>query len=257
MGTDELCMAWVKDEIGRSVGLPREVGGIPLDELGATGYGLFHAIEAAMPALDFELPGARVAVQGFGAVGMHAARFLAEKGAVLVAASDSRGTVLNQEGLDVAALTEAKRGGAPVTEFNGGMAAEREAVIGVDCDIWIPSARPDVIDMANVEQLSTKLVAQGANIPVTHDAERHLHEKGVLCLPDFIANAGGVICAAMEYRGTGEKAAFDAIAEKIRRNVEELLARAHDGGKTPRRAASELAEERVRNAMNTRRWSIY
>jgi glutamate dehydrogenase (NAD(P)+) len=228
-----------------------------LDELGATGFGVVHAIEAALPEMDFELSGARVAVQGFGAVGIHAARFLAEKGAVLVAASDSRGTVLNDRGLDTAALIEAKRGGAPVAEFDGGTSAAKDAVIGVDCDIWIPSARPDVIDMNNVERLSTKLVAQGANIPITQDAERRLHEKGVLILPDFIANAGGVICAAMEYRGAGEKAAFDAIAEKIRRNVEELLGRARNGGVTPRQAAFEMAEERVRRAMNTRRWSIY
>ncbi|MBT5108265.1 MAG: Glu/Leu/Phe/Val dehydrogenase [Rhodospirillaceae bacterium] len=257
MGTDEVCMAWVKDEIGRSVGLPREVGGIPLDELGATGFGVVHAIEAALPEMKFELSGARVAVQGFGAVGLHAARFLAEKGAVLVAASDSRGAVLNDRGLDVAALIAAKRGGAPVAEFDGGTPVAKEAVIGVECEIWIPSARPDVIDMNNVEQMNTKLVAQGANIPITQKAEQRLHEKGVLILPDFIANAGGVICAAMEYRGAGEKAAFDAIAQKIRRNVEELLTRAKNGGVTPRRAAVDMAQDRVRAAMKTRRWSIY
>jgi glutamate dehydrogenase (NAD(P)+) len=257
MGTDELCMAWVKDEIGRSVGLPREVGGIPLDELGATGFGVFHAVEAALPDLDFELAGARVAVQGFGAVGMHAARFLSGKGAMLVAASDSRGAVINERGLDVAKLIEAKRGGASVSEFNGGKSTGKDSVIDVDCDIWIPSARPDVIDMTNVERLKTKLVAQGANIPITHDAEKRLHEKGVLCLPDFIVNAGGVICAAMEYRGAGEKAAFDSIEEKVRRNVEEMLTRARNDGVTPRQAAFEMAEERVRRAMDTRRWSIY
>jgi glutamate dehydrogenase (NAD(P)+) len=225
--------------------------------LGATGFGVVHAIEAALPEMKFELSGARVAVQGFGAVGLHAARFLAEKGAVLVAASDSRGAVLNDRGLDVAALIAAKRGGAPVAEFDGGTPVAKEAVIGVECEIWIPSARPDVIDMNNVEQMNTKLVAQGANIPITQKAEQRLHEKGVLILPDFIANAGGVICAAMEYRGAGEKAAFDAIAQKIRRNVEELLTRAKNGGVTPRRAAVDMAQDRVRAAMKTRRWSIY
>jgi len=257
MGTDELCMAWVKDEIGRSVGLPREVGGIPLDELGATGFGLVHAIEAAMPNLGFELSGARVAVQGFGAVGAHAARILSERGAILVAASDSHGSILNHQGLDVDALIEAKQSGAPVSKFNGGTPAKKEAVIEAECDIWIPSARPDVITMDNVETLKAKLVAQGANIPITNAAEIRLHEKEILVLPDFIANAGGVICAAMEYRGMGEKAAFDVIAEKIQRNVEELLARSNNNGVTPRQAAFEMAKERVTNAMNTRRWSIY
>ncbi|MBZ0090812.1 MAG: hypothetical protein K8F27_01115, partial [Sulfuricellaceae bacterium] len=80
MGTDEDCMAWVKDEIGRAVGLPREVGGIPLDELGATGWGIAHAVAEALPYCGLELAGARVVVQGFGAVGKHAARFLAAQG---------------------------------------------------------------------------------------------------------------------------------------------------------------------------------
>lgn len=257
MGTDELCMAWVKDEIGRSVGLPREVGGIPLDELGATGYGVVHALEAALPALDFELDGARFAVQGFGAVGIHASRFLAEKGAILVAASDSHGTVVNDQGLDVTALIDCKRSGLPVSEFDGGRPADRDAVISVPCDIWIPSARPDVIDMTNIDRLDTKVIAQGANIPITPEAEQRLHERGVLCLPDFIANAGGVICAAMEYRGASEVAAFDAIAEKIHRNIDEMITRLKDGDVTPREAAFQMAEERVRNAMNTRRWSTY
>jgi len=88
MGTDETCMAWVKDEIGRAVGLPREVGGIPLDEIGATGWGVSHVTDVAARYCSLELHGARVAIQGFGAVGKHAARFLANLGAVLVAASD-------------------------------------------------------------------------------------------------------------------------------------------------------------------------
>jgi glutamate dehydrogenase/leucine dehydrogenase len=101
MGTDETCMAWVKGEIGRAAGLPKALGGIPLDEIGATGLGLAVAIEAALPFAGFALDGARVAVQGYGAVGRHAARFLAEKGARLVAAADTSGTVVNPNGLDL------------------------------------------------------------------------------------------------------------------------------------------------------------
>ena len=90
MGTDEECMAWVKDEIGRVVALPREVGGIPLDEIGATGYGIAQSAEVAQELGITELDGARVAVEGFGNVGRPAARFLEERGARLVAASASR-----------------------------------------------------------------------------------------------------------------------------------------------------------------------
>jgi glutamate dehydrogenase (NAD(P)+) len=257
MGTDETCMAWVRDEIGRSVGLPREVGGIPLDELGATGWGLLSAIEAAMPFVDFDLNGARVAVQGFGSVGIHAARFLAERGAVLVAASDSHGAVENQQGLDVAALRAWKEAGNRIADFAGGSALDRDDLIGVDCEVWIPAARPDVITSENVERLKARLVAQGANIPATADAERRLHERGILNLPDFIANAGGVICAAMEYAGASQTAAFDTIAEKVGMNTQEVLSRATAGDLLPRDAAVQIAGDRVRRAMATRRWSIF
>jgi glutamate dehydrogenase (NAD(P)+) len=90
MGTDERCVARIRDEICRSVGLPGDISGIPPDELGATGWGKRHATEVALPLLGIDIAGARVAVQGFGAVGRHHARFLHDLGAVLVAASDTR-----------------------------------------------------------------------------------------------------------------------------------------------------------------------
>ncbi len=257
MGTDETCMAWVKDEIGRAVGLPREVGGIPLDELGATGLGIAHAAEVAAGYCNLELAGARVAVQGFGAVGIHGARFLAERGAVLVAASDSRGATRNPRGLDVEALVAHKRQGEGVAGFAGGDPLERDSLIGVDCDIWIPAARPDVIHEGNVEQLRARLVVAGANIPATDGAEKRMHERDILNVPDFIANAGGVICAAMEYHGASQASAFAAIVEKIRRNTEEVLEQAQRRGVLPRRAAVDLARQRVETAMATRRWRSF
>ena len=193
MGTDERCMAWVRDEIGRAVGLPPVLGGIPLDEIGATGFGLVTAIEAALPHCGLTLRGARVAVQGFGAVGRHAARFLADKGAVLIAAADTSATLYDPAGLDVADISRHKLAGRPLGEYPAGEKRNPDAIIDVACDIWIPSARPDVLRADNVAQLQTKLVAQGANIPATEEAEAMLHARGILVLPDFIANAGGVI----------------------------------------------------------------
>jgi glutamate dehydrogenase (NAD(P)+) len=257
MGTDETCMAWVQDEIGRAVGLPRELGGIPLDELGATGWGLVHAADVAARHLGLALNGARVAVQGFGAVGRHAARFLANQGAVLVAASDSRATVHDPAGLDLGALMPLKPAGRPLADYPGGEKLARDAIVDVDCDIWIPAARPDVIREDNVARLKTRLVLQGANIPCTPGAEQALHERGVLCVPDFIANAGGVICAAMEYQGASQKAAFDAIAEKIARNTAQVLDDARRRGVPPRAAALDLATRRVKKAMGYRRWGIF
>ncbi|HKI99281.1 MAG TPA: Glu/Leu/Phe/Val dehydrogenase [bacterium] len=254
MGTDETCMAWVSDEIGRSVGLPRELGGIPLDEIGATGWGLFHAIQVAYERMGRSLAGARVVVQGYGAVGRHAMRFLAQEGAVLVGACDSHGAVHDSHGLDPARLNALKRAGRQVTDYPGAQRLERDAVIDLECDIWIPAARPDVLDEHNVGRLRTALVAEGANIPCTPGAERLLHERGVLVLPDFVANAGGVICAAVEYHGGTEGGAFETIRERIRGNIACVLEQSAQQGVPPRQAAVELAHQRVERAMSFARF---
>ncbi|MGD8641614.1 MAG: Glu/Leu/Phe/Val dehydrogenase [Gammaproteobacteria bacterium] len=257
MGTDEECMAWIKDEVGRVVGLPREVGGIPLDEIGATGFGLSHVVDVALKFCDFDIEGARIVIQGFGAVGKNTALFLRDKGAKIVATADSQGGVYNINGLDIDGLIEFKSQGQSVTGFSGGKPMDNDALIDMECDIWIPAARPDVIHDDNVDRLNTKLVVEGANIPVTHSAEKKLHERGVLCVPDFIANAGGVICAAMEYQGSSKGAAFETIEEKLRRNTQMVLDRMKQESVLPRQAAMEMAMERVKKAMSFRRFSLF
>lgn len=252
MGTDERCMAFIRDEIGRSVGLPAAVGGIPLDEIGATGLGLCAAVDVATEHVGLSLTGARVAVQGFGAVGMHAARGLLERGARLVGAADSRGCVVAQEGLDFERLCALKRANKSVCELPGTRALPVDAILDVPCEVWIPAARPDVLRADNVHRLQTRIVAQGANIPATLEAEQALHARGVLVLPDFIANAGGVICAAVEYHGGSQAAALAAITAKIRDNTRAVLTQVN-AQTLPRTAALRIAEERVRAAMSFRR----
>ena len=183
MGTNEQCMAWVRDENGRSVGLPRELGGIPLDEIGATGWRLRHATEVAMRYQDFDLASARIVIQGFGSVGKHAARYLTELGATLIAANDSQGTIYNPKGMDIDALLQLKASGQSVTAYPDGTRLERDAIVDIECDIWIPAARPDVIHQDNVHRLQTRLVVEGANIPVTLEAERQLQQRGITCEP--------------------------------------------------------------------------
>jgi len=135
-----------------------------------------------------------------------------------------------------------------------GRKLDGDAVIDIPCDIWIPAARPDVIHAGNVARLNAKLVAQGANIPCTPEAEAALARRGVLVLPDFIANAGGVICAAIEYHGGTETAALAAIDEKIRANTGAVLDAVQRHDMLPRAAADSLARARVERAMRTRRW---
>ncbi|MDD1626459.1 MAG: Glu/Leu/Phe/Val dehydrogenase [Methylococcaceae bacterium] len=257
MGTDEECMAWVRDENGRSVGLPKELGGIPLDEIGATGWGIRHATEIALRYQNFDLKNATVVVQGFGSVGKHAARFLFEQGAKLIAANDSCGTIYNPEGLDIPALFKLKDEGKSVVDYPDGKRLEQDKIIDIECDIWIPAARPDVINEDNVHRLKTRLIVEGANIPITHGAERQLFERGIMCVPDFIANAGGVICAAMEYHGATVTTAMQTIEEKVRHNTEQVLKISLEQNIQPREAAIQMATERVKKAMSIRRWSLF
>ena len=196
-------------------------------------------------------------VQGFGAVGKQVARFLTQKGAVLVGVADSRGAVHDPEGLDVDTLIRLKKEGKSVLDYPGGKKLDSEAVIVIPCDIWIPAARPDVINESNVHLLNTKLIIEGANIPITEGAEKILYEAGILYVPDFIANAGGVICAASEYQGASQCTAFGSIEEKVKNNTFQVLEAAKTKGIQPREAAVQLAVKRVKRAMGYRRWSIF
>lgn len=252
MGCDETAMAWIHDETGRAVGLPEEIGGLPLDKLGATGFGLAECAEVAAPLAGIGLKGARVAIQGFGSVGKAAARFLTAKGAILVAVSDSRGGVLDPDGIDLEALTAIKEETGTVDGYGKGRRITTEELFGVACDILIPAATPDVIHQGNAGAVTARLILQGANIPVTAEAEEALHRHGVLIVPDFIANAGGVIMAAMEYAGRSEQEAFTAIGERIRTNTRLILEKAVAEQSLPRAAAVALALERVRRAMTYR-----
>lgn len=250
MGTDETVMAWIRDEIGRAVGLPAALGGIPLDEIGATGYGLAACADALARAGRLRLRGARVAIQGFGSVGRHAARFLAERGARIVAVSDTSAAVHDPGGLDVAALA-AFKGGHHLADYPDAKVIDRDELLTLDCDVLVPAAQPDVITDANADRVRAAVLLPGANIAVTAAAEASLHARGVLCLPDFVVNAGGVICAAVEYRGGDRTAAFAAIDERIRANTDELLRAA---GREPLRAAAEsMARARVDRAAAWRR----
>ena len=158
MGTDEACMGWLLDEMGRAVGLPRALGGIPLDELGATGYGLVQAAEVAAPFCGLDLSGATVVIQGYGNVGRPAARFLEERGAVLIAASDSRGAVYAPNGMSASALAEAKQASGSVTAYTDGTEIPQAEIFGLECDILIPAARPDAIHAGNVHSVKARLI---------------------------------------------------------------------------------------------------
>lgn len=255
MGSNEQAMVWLREEMGRAVGLPAELGGLPLDVLGATGFGVVACAEVAAREINLPLAGARVAIQGLGNVGLAVARLFAEKGASIVAVNDSGGTLSDPSGLDVEQLIFTKKRTGTVLDYPGGKTLPLDAIIGLDCDILVPAANPDVIDASNVEQVKARLILQGANIPITLDSEAELHQRGVLVIPDFIANAGGVIMAAMEYRRKNAAEAFSYIEEKIQSNTERVLYQVKKDQLLPRQAAEQLARQRIETAMQYRSWS--
>ncbi|MFQ5450714.1 MAG: Glu/Leu/Phe/Val dehydrogenase [Nitrospinaceae bacterium] len=249
MGTDEQCMAYIHDEIGRAVGLPRLLGGLPLDELGMTGYGLAIAADMASEKLGFPLKGARVVIQGFGSVGKSVAKFLLERGAKVIATSDSKGGIYNPDGIDIPTLIEFKASGVSVAESGLGTPMGKEDILTQESDIFIPAARPDVFNEANQHLLRTWLVLEGANIPITHEAAKLLHEREIMVIPDVIANSGGVICASVECQGLSETVAYEKIKTTITNNMEELLERVADEKRPPHEVAQRMAQERITQAM--------
>jgi glutamate dehydrogenase (NAD(P)+) len=253
MGTDETCMAFIFDETGRSTGRPKVTGGIPLDELGATGFGLAVAAQQMAGHIGMKLVGARVAVQGFGNVGKAAAKFLEKSGGILVAASDSAGAIYNPKGLNIAKLTIIKEDNGKVQEYTDAEVIRPEEIFTLPCEILIPAARPDAITMKNAPQVQAKIILQGANIAIAAEAEQFLHDRGICTLPDFIVNAGGVISTAVEYRHGSIHEALREVAEKIKENCQAVLRLIKEGKLYPRAAAQQLAESRVKEGMNYQR----
>jgi glutamate dehydrogenase (NAD(P)+) len=261
MGLAESDAAILLDELGRgaAVGLPRALGGLPYDQLGITGFGVAEAVDAACAAQRLPLGAARVAIQGYGAVGTAAARRLAELGATIVAVSSAEGTLHVPDGIDVPRLERlrAEHGDACVREY-GGAVAEPDAVMYVDADILLPCAREDLVGEQVARATTVRLVVEGANLPTSPEAKQILHARGIPLVPDFIANAGGIVAAAysMDARlspfAVEPEAIFTMVTQKLRANTTAVLDASDRLGVTPHVAAQQMAEERVSAAMRLR-----
>jgi glutamate dehydrogenase (NAD(P)+) len=263
MGMTERDAAVIQDELGdrgAAVGVPEELGGVPYDQLGITGYGVAESVDAALRRSGRTVKGARVAFQGFGAVGMAAARRLDELGATVVALSTARGGVHDPDGLDVAhwLAARAQRGDDCVLGVAPGTALAAGEELLVDCDVLVPAAVQDVIDASVAARIKASLVVEGANLPTSPEARTVLAERGVTVVPDFIANAGGVVAAAfaMDARYSAFRpdpaAIFETVAARLRQNTDTVLARAEATGVTTHEAALAIATDRVRTAMELR-----
>ncbi len=253
MNITEREMAQFADELGTPMactGKPSSVGGLP-HELGSTGFGVAVSARTAVEHAGKSLEGMTVAIEGFGNVGTFTMKFLTEWGAKVVAVSDSKGTIYDKNGLDYAALMRVKAEKGTVTAA-AGERLEAAKLFEIPADILVPGARPDVIHAGNVANIKAKMVAEAANLPAKYEIEQALMKRGVVVLPDFVANAGGVISSYCETMGWDPETMFKVVEGKVKSNTRVMLERANDND--TRKAAMEIARERVSDAMRFRGW---
>jgi glutamate dehydrogenase/leucine dehydrogenase len=253
MNTTEKEMAQFADEIGTPkacTGKPHSVGGLP-HELGSTGFGVAISARTAVEYSGKSLSGMTVAIEGFGNVGTFTMKFLTDWGAKVVAVSDSKGTIYDKGGLKYEDLLRIKAEKGTVTAAQGEK-LDAAKLFELPVDILVPGARPDVINMNNVGNIKAKMIAEAANLPAKYDIEQVLMKKGVVVLPDFVANAGGVISSYCETMGWDSETMFKVVEGKIKNNTKTMLERTKDHD--TRKAALDIAKERVADAMRNRGW---
>src|SRR5207247_7869909 len=207
VGTDGRVMAWIFDTysmnkghsvLGVVTGKPLTIGG-SLGRQEATARGALYCVREAVRKKQLSLRGIRVAVQGFGNVGSYLAQFLTEDGATVIAVSDSTSGLYNPTGMDFRAAIAHKRETGTLAGFRGADAITNDELLLLDCDVLAPCALEQVITEDNAAQVRASIVVEGANGPITPAADEILEDKGVLVLPDILANAGGVIVSYFEW----------------------------------------------------------
>jgi glutamate dehydrogenase (NAD(P)+) len=206
MSTNPQIMAWMMDQYCRHHGhQPAVLTGKPVELFGsrgretATARGLLWLCRDLFADVNLPMLETRFAVQGFGNVGSHAARLLAEDGARIVAVSDVHGGVRNPKGLDIPALFEHVRRTATVRDFNGGDPCSTEEVLTADCDVLVPAATGGCIDSHLAARIRARFILEGANGPCLPEADELLEKRGVVVVPDILASAGGVIVSYFEW----------------------------------------------------------
>ncbi len=221
--------------------------GIP-HEYGSTGFGVAQATFTAANYVGLDVEGATAAIEGFGNVGSYTTRYLTQIGVKVVAVSDSRGCIYNPEGLEYEKLNKVKNETRSVINYRPGKVLDNKEIFELSVDILIPAALPDVIGKDNVDRVKAKMLVEAANIPVSPEIEQVLRKRGVLVVPDIIANAGGVISSYAEYRGYNPKQMLKLVQRKIRRNTRTVLKYAEEKDMGLRDAALNIAQERIREA---------
>lgn len=264
--TDEQTMAWIMDtismvrghtELGVVTGKPISLGGSH-GRAEATARGCLYTLREACRVKNVDLKGARVAVHGFGNAGANIARLVAADGAKVIAVCDSKAGLCSESGIDVAAAQRHKDETKSLAGLPGTKEMSPEDIIGVDCDILLPSALENAITLANVGQVKAKIIAELANGPTTPGADRVLEDQGVFLVPDILANAGGVTVSYYEW--VQDQNAFFWSEQQINGYLEQTMSNAFNEvhetakrhGTDMRTGAYILAVDRVAEATKVR-----
>ncbi len=256
VNTGETEMAWFVAATGNkksATGKPKKLGGLP-HELGSTGFGVFHATKTAAEISGLNLKKTTIAIEGFGNVGTFAAKYLEGAGARIIAVSDRGGTAFNPRGLDYKTMMKVKAQRGTVTAYPGAHKLPYDSIFGLDVDILITAAVTDVINNKNKHSIRAKIIVEGSNIPMKEEIEKELWKRGIMIVPDFVANAGGVISSYAEYRGFSPANMFALVEEKVGKTTKKILTISMKRNKNPRDVALALAQEKVVRAMKKRKY---
>ncbi|TAE51749.1 MAG: Glu/Leu/Phe/Val dehydrogenase, partial [Cytophagales bacterium] len=230
MGTSPREMAWLMDEYSKAKGMtvqavvtgkPLVLGG-SLGRTEATGRGVMVCALAGMEKLKLNPFKSTAAVQGFGNVGSHAARLLHERGVKIVAISDHTGGYYNEKGIDIADAMKFVEGNNRVLEgYKGGEKITNDALLELKVDVLVPAAKEDVITDENASRIQAKLIVEGANGPTSAGADKTINEKGILAIPDILANAGGVTVSYFEW--VQNRLGYKWTQERVERRSDRIM----------------------------------
>jgi glutamate dehydrogenase (NAD(P)+) len=265
MNTNAQVMGWFFDEYSRRRGFsPAVVTGKPLELHGslgrdsATGRGCLVAVREVLNAAGKKLDGTSFTIQGFGNVGSWLARLLYEQGARIIGVSDLKGGVFKGDGLDIPALTAHARETGSVIEFPGAEALSNQQLLTVECDVLVPAALGHVLHEGNARDIRAKFVLEAANGPTTAEADLIFNERGIVCIPDIWANAGGVTVSYFEWVQNTQKLKWTL--EHVNEMLERHMVQAHraiaafmeEHKCSMRTAAFSVAVRRVKEATELR-----
>jgi glutamate dehydrogenase (NAD(P)+) len=233
VNTNATVMGWIMHEYSKYAGFsPAVVTGKPLHLFGsegrdaATGRGVMDVLAAALEEQGKSFEEVTVAVQGFGNVGSNGALLIAERGAKIIAVADHTGGVANAEGIDVTALDAWVDEHGGVVGFAGGEAFDNSEIVTWDCDVLVPAALENAIHKENAADVKASIIVEGANGPTTPEADEILNEKGVLIIPDILANAGGVTVSYFEWAQNIQHFSWDE--ERVNAELDKKMSRAYN-----------------------------